>query len=191
VSDAARTCIACREGAPRESLLRVVCAPDGAVVPDFSQKLPGRGAYLCWRRACLERGLRPAALKRALKLEQPPADAGVVSELAQAHLLRRIGELCGLLQRSGGLKSGAHTVDMQMSKRWLSAALLASDAGSDIEERVRRRCARVGVPVLDLPLTAEQFGKAVGKEVRSVAAVREGRLTSELVMALQRYRGLL
>jgi len=188
--DAIRTCIACRHSAPKGELLRVVRAPDGTPALDFGQKLPGRGAYVCWTRACLDRGLERKRLVHALR-DEVDADPAAVLHRAQTHLQRRIGEICGLLQRSGGLKSGAYTVDMQMGKRWLAAALLASDAGTDIQQRVRRRCAREGWDVLDLPLTAEQFGRAVGKDVRSVAAVREGRLTRELVLALQRYRGLL
>lgn len=191
MNEPVRTCVGCRKSAPKRALLRVVRAPDGSPAIDFDQRLPGRGAYLCWDRGCLERGLRRAKLAHALRAEVVEVDAGPVIDHARAHLERRIAELCGLLQRSGGLKSGAFTVDVQMGKRWLAAALLASDAGEDIRDRVRRRCAREGWPVHELPLTAEQFGRAVGKDLRSVAAVRGGRLTRELVLALQRHRGLL
>ncbi len=106
-------------------------------------------------------------------------------------LRRRLVELCGLLQRSGALKSGAHTVEMAIRKGWATRGLVTSDAGPDSREKLRRNCERQGLPVLELPLTSEELGRAVGKEVRSVAATSDGTLVRELERTLQRSRGLL
>jgi len=118
-------------------------------------------------------------------------EAGWALESVRLHLGKRLLELCGLLQKSGCLKSGAHTVSMALDKGRAEAVLLSSDAGTDTAEQIRRRCQRQGLPVWELPLTSEEFGQAVGKGVRSIAAVGGGRLTRELERALQRYRGLL
>ncbi|MEO5920556.1 MAG: YlxR family protein, partial [Pseudolysinimonas sp.] len=40
-----RTCLGCRQRAPRSSLLRVV-ARDGRAVVDTAARLPGRGAWV-------------------------------------------------------------------------------------------------------------------------------------------------
>lgn len=62
-----RTCVGCRRRHQQRRLIRFAVA-DAAIVVDTSQVLPGRGAYLCWRRDCAERVLgdgRP--LIRALR----------------------------------------------------------------------------------------------------------------------------
>lgn len=73
-----RTCIGCGERAARTELIRVVAA-GGEIVPDAASRLPGRGAYLHPRLACLERAQRRKAFARALRL---PATlpAGKVAE---------------------------------------------------------------------------------------------------------------
>ena len=63
-----RTCIGCRERTEKSQLLRVV-AHDGAVAIDLRQILPGRGAYLHPRPACLEQALKRRSLGRALRSE--------------------------------------------------------------------------------------------------------------------------
>lgn len=49
-----RTCIACRKKAEKNSLLRIV-KQKNTLIPDFTGNMPGRGAYVCKNKACLER----------------------------------------------------------------------------------------------------------------------------------------
>ncbi len=50
-----RTCIACRTEKPKKEMLRIVKNADGEIRLDFSGKLPGRGAYICNDKACVQR----------------------------------------------------------------------------------------------------------------------------------------
>ena len=186
-----RTCVTCRSEAPRGELLRMVLAPDGELALDFGQRLPGRGAYACWSRECLDGAFRKGRLTRALRGGVPPEGAERALDRAQGFLLRRMTETCALARRSGALKSGAHTVEMSFRRGWVRMGLITADAGADAVERVRRMCRRAGVECHSLPLTSEQFGRAVGKGIRSVAAMGDGPLADELERSLQRYRGLL
>lgn len=186
---AERTCIACGTKAEREDLLRVVLDPEGRPAIDFSRKLPGRGAYLCWRADCVGGSARP--LRRAFRGRMETADPGWADGVIRRYLRRRIARTCGLLQRRGGLKSGAHTVQMALDRGWPAAGLLAADAGEDIQQKLRRQCGRLEIPILELPLTSEELGTAVGKGVRSVAVIGAGNLSTELEMTLQRSRGFL
>ncbi|HEY4226537.1 MAG TPA: YlxR family protein [Pseudolysinimonas sp.] len=61
-----RTCLGCRQRAPRSSLVRVV-ARDGRVVVDAAARLPGRGAWVHPARACLETAVSRKAFGRALR----------------------------------------------------------------------------------------------------------------------------
>ena len=184
---AERTCISCGAPAPRGELMRVVLDPDGRPVVDTRQRLPGRGAYVCWQRSCVEgaaRGYR-RAFKRAVQ-----GGEGVL-DLARGHTRRTLVETCALAQKSGGLKTGGHTVKMALAHRWGCAGLLASDASEETAARHRRLCGKQELPVWVLTLTSEEFGNAVGKGVRSVGLLRSGALTAKLERTLQRSRGLL
>ncbi|MDT0341071.1 YlxR family protein [Streptomyces litchfieldiae] len=65
-----RTCVGCRERSAREGLLRVVVIGDRCV-PDLRGTLPGRGAYVHPRPACLELAVRRRAFPRALRVQGP------------------------------------------------------------------------------------------------------------------------
>lgn len=62
-----RTCLGCRQRAPRPSLLRVV-ARDGRVVADAAARLPGRGAWVHPTRECIDEAIRRRAFGRALRI---------------------------------------------------------------------------------------------------------------------------
>jgi len=70
-----RSCIACRQVQPKRGLVRLVRTHGGAVQIDLTGKLMGRGAYLCRRLECWEKGLRGSLLEHHLHLPQRlPAD---------------------------------------------------------------------------------------------------------------------
>ncbi|MGI9097075.1 MAG: YlxR family protein [Solirubrobacteraceae bacterium] len=60
-----RRCIGCGALAPKSGLRRVVLV-DGRVQADPTQRLPGRGAYVC-DRACAQRALRRGGFARAFR----------------------------------------------------------------------------------------------------------------------------
>ena len=62
-----RMCVGCREMKEKRSLLRVVKSPEGAISFDRVGKAPGRGAYVCKSKACLERAVKARRLERALE----------------------------------------------------------------------------------------------------------------------------
>ena len=65
-----RTCVACRETGAKRALIRLVRTPEGTVEVDPTGKRNGRGAYLCNRMVCWERGVDGRILGRALRLER-------------------------------------------------------------------------------------------------------------------------
>ena len=62
-----RMCVGCREMKEKRSLLRIVKSPEGAISFDRVGKAPGRGAYVCKSKECLDRAVRQRQLERALE----------------------------------------------------------------------------------------------------------------------------
>ena len=63
-----RTCIACRQTADKRGLIRIVRTPAGRILVDPTGKLNGRGAYLCLKAKCWEKGVQQRLLGQALKV---------------------------------------------------------------------------------------------------------------------------
>lgn len=57
-----RMCIGCREMKPKAELDRIVKTPDGEIVIDKTNKISGRGAYICKCGDCLKKAEKINAL---------------------------------------------------------------------------------------------------------------------------------
>ena len=66
-----RQCLGCREMKPKQSLVRVVRSPEGAISLDMKGKASGRGAYVCHDMDCLKKARKSKALERALDTPIP------------------------------------------------------------------------------------------------------------------------
>jgi len=82
-----RTCIGCRERAPRRELLRVVRGPAGEVRVDPTGRSAGRGAYVHRAEACVRRAAK-GPLPRALRTQLSASQA--------ARLMAELRELSGV-----------------------------------------------------------------------------------------------
>lgn len=80
-----RTCVACRSTDAKRTLIRLVRTSEGSVDVDPTGKRSGRGAYLCARVRCWERGINEKTLVRALRLDG-------LTEQNRADLLRYADE---------------------------------------------------------------------------------------------------
>lgn len=83
-----RTCIICREMKDKRELIRVVRTPEKNVVIDPTGKANGRGAYLCRRSDCQQKGLQKGRLDRALKVTLSEADLTQLRNALQAELAK-------------------------------------------------------------------------------------------------------
>ncbi|HEY2598998.1 MAG TPA: YlxR family protein [Candidatus Dormibacteraeota bacterium] len=63
----ARTCVACRQEAGKNALVRIVRGQDGTAAVDRTGRASGRGAYVHPAAACLEIARKRRALERSLK----------------------------------------------------------------------------------------------------------------------------
>jgi len=75
-----RMCIGCREMKPKAELYRVVKTPDGNIVIDKTNKLSGRGAYICKCGDCLKKAEKTNALAHTFSIA---VDKQIYSQLAK------------------------------------------------------------------------------------------------------------
>lgn len=80
-----RMCIACRQGAGKRELIRVVRTESGVKV-DLTGKLAGRGAYLHPVRSCWQQALINRLLQRSLRTGINAEDLHALHEYAETLL---------------------------------------------------------------------------------------------------------
>jgi len=66
-----RKCTGCNEMKPKKELVRVVRSPEGEISIDTVGKKPGRGAYVCRSKECLEKARKAKRLQKAFSCEIP------------------------------------------------------------------------------------------------------------------------
>ena len=180
-----RRCIYTRETSSRVQMIRFAVSPDGVVVPDLEEKLPGRGLWLTAhgdiiRRACAENAFSKAARRNVTV----PADLPV--RLA-ALLNRRCLDLIGLARRSGAAVAGFEKVRAALDAGDATLLIEATDGADDGREKLARRAS--GVKTLSM-WTADQLGVPFGRDRVVHAALRANGLADRLVREAQRCEGI-
>ncbi len=62
-----RRCVGCGQMKDKKELIRIVRTQEGAILPDPTGRMNGRGSYLCRDRACLQTAASRKGLERSLK----------------------------------------------------------------------------------------------------------------------------
>ena len=75
-----RMCVGCREMKPKAELNRIVRTPEGEIVIDKTNKLSGRGAYICKCGDCLKKAEKINALAHTFQM---PIDKKIYSRLIE------------------------------------------------------------------------------------------------------------
>jgi len=181
-----RTCIACRQVADQGSLLRYVLGPDRRILVDYRHKLPGRGAYTCMNRACLEAAVKRNQFQRTFRGQAETPAAESLADMLSGQIRARIEGLLGMARKSGQVESGSNAVLGSMRQNGKFAlVVLTEDISESIGEKLTTAAARQRIPVFNM-LTKNRLGQLLGKSERSVAAIAAGALADALLVELQR-----
>jgi uncharacterized protein len=127
--DAVRACALTRVRRPKHELIRFVLGPDGTVVPDLKEKLPGRGVWLTAAQDAVADAAKRNVFARALK-----AQAKVPEGLA-VQVDRLLAEVAlsalSLANKAGEAVFGNAKVEEAIGKGRVLAILHAREAAED------------------------------------------------------------
>lgn len=179
-----RRCLVTGEVQPKAGLIRFVLGPDGMVVPDLAEKLPGRGFWLTADRAVIEKAVAKGAFSRGAKAQATPPE-GLI-ELIETGLAKRVIELVSL-----GRKSGVAVAGFEKVKDWLAAGrvkvLLQASDGS--ERGKGKLWTPEGARWFGC-LTASELGLAFGRDHVIHSALSKGGLADKVIRDAGRLNGL-
>ena len=179
-----RRCLVTGEVQPKSGLIRFVAGPDGLVVPDLAEKLPGRGFWVSADRDALEKAAAKGLFSRGAKAHVK-AEPGLVDGI-EAALARRVVELLSLARKAGYAVAGFEKVKGWLADGKAKVLFQASD-GSD------RGKGKLWTP----PggrwfgcLTASEIGLAFGRDHVIHSALAPGGLTDKVIRDASRLNGL-
>jgi predicted RNA-binding protein YlxR (DUF448 family)/ribosomal protein L30E len=188
-ADPQRSCLGCREVKPKDELLRFVLDPESVPVPDIAGKLPGRGAYTCFNRSCLENAVSRKQFNRAFKGEAKPLLFAETLSLLQRLLEERIITTLALANKAGRAVSGSDKVMESLRRGEASLLILAADISADSEAKFRFTAGKNGVDIFRFS-PKNQLGTPLGKEIRTAVVVAPGAFADKLRRELTRYWNL-
>lgn len=181
---ARRRCAVTRRVLDKSALIRFVAAPDGAVVADVAQTLPGRGVWIG-----AERGLVEAACRRKGALARAGRVPGDLVQRCEAALAARALGLLGLARRAGQAAIGARAARRALEDGAAAVLVQARDAAADGRGKLERlraaaapRCAAVTV------LDRAEMAAGLGRDAAH-AALRRGGLAEKFKTAAGRLAG--
>lgn len=186
-----RRCIVTRQALEKPAMIRFVLDPEGRVVPDLKEKLPGRGLWVTADREILAQAAAKNAFAKAAKQSaKVPADlVERVAELAK----REVAELIGLARKSSQLRAGFEKVQIALQGGRVRVLIAASDGAEDGRGKLARLAASVpnrsGVEIV-APLTAAELAQALGRDHAVHAAIAESGIAERTIIACRRLRGL-
>jgi len=166
-------------------MIRFVLGPDGAVVPDLAEKLPGRGVWVTATRAALDKAVEKRLFSRGLKTKvEAPED---LSDRVADLLTRRLTDSVGLARKAGAAVCGYERVrETLMGGRRVALLFAASDGAEGGKSKLRgladdaKICAVLG---------SVELGLAFGRETVIHAALLEGGVTKRVLREAARLEG--
>ncbi len=159
-------------------------SPEGQLVPDLKGRLPGRGAYLCSLRPCVEQAVRRGVLTRALKAGIASSETeGLADKIAEL-MAQRALSLLGVLRKGMRVIVGRDSIRTELKRGKIHLLVTACDVEGNLFGRGAETL------VARSPFSRERLGHAVGKGPQPVLAVLDEKGSREMRRWMDRMKGL-
>lgn len=184
-----RRCIVTGESQPKVGLIRFGLGPDGQVVPDVLERLPGRGFYVVASRGAIEKavtkGLFARAARKPVTLQGESASG--LCDLLEKQLARRVVDLLSMARKASKAVTGFEKVKDWLTKDKAAVLIQASDGS----ERGKTKLHPPEGPNAFIGcLTQQELGLAFGRDYAIHVALAAGGLTKRIVEEAARLTGI-
>ena len=155
--------------------------PDGSVVPDIRNKLPGRGAWVRSQRTALDKAIRKGMFSRHFRRRATvPED---LADEVERQLAARVVEYLSLARKAGAAVAGFEKVHAELKRGTVALLLHARDCSE-------RQFAKLGTQVCNIErcgsLSSAELGMAFARGTVIYAALKVGALGSKTIEATNR-----
>jgi predicted RNA-binding protein YlxR (DUF448 family) len=182
--DSERRCIVTGDTQPKRGLIRFATGPEGQVVADLMEKLPGRGIWVSADRDDLATAVNKGLFARAAK--RPVTVSEDLLADVERQLVRRITDLVAMSRKAGSAVAGFEKVKGWLADGRAKVLLQASDGS---ERGKGKLWTPEGGRFFGM-LTSSELGLAFGRESVIHGALAAGGLTRRVVEEATRLSGL-
>lgn len=179
-----RKCIATGEVQPKFGMVRFGVSPDGQIVPDVVEKLPGRGIWVSADRAAMEKAVKKGLFARAAKQAVQVPDTLIAT--VEAQLAQRVVNLISLMRKGGHAVSGYERVKDWLAKDEAEVLIQARDGSERGKSKLSTPYGGSWIGWL----SADELGQAFGRQSTIHAALGAGGLCQRVVEEAARLKGL-
>jgi uncharacterized protein len=172
-----RQCALTRVEMPAEAMLRFVVGPNGAIAPDITGKLGGRGVWVTATWAAIDQAIKRNVFAKSLKMQtKPPAD---MADLVEQQLRERVRQSLAFANKAGAVTTGFTKVEKAIESGRVMLLIEASDAAADGADKLRRKFIAVATAanrpaMLSKTLRIAELSLAIGRPNVVHAALAEG-----------------
>jgi len=190
-----RRCIASGRVQGKDLMVRFVVGPDGTLVPDVAETLPGKGLWLTADREVVEKALAKKLFARAAR--RTVTAAPDLRDRLTLLLRRRALDLLGLAARGGGVVAGFEKVQAALRSGRLAPRsphvpglwLEAVDGAADGRAKLAPLASARGLAPVAAFDRAE-LGAALGRDMAVHVLLAAGPLADGLGRELRRMTGV-
>lgn len=167
-----RECISCGEKKPKADMMRIVITRsegDGGAERslDESGRARGRGAYICRDPECIKTAVEKGLISEEERIE---LDASMKQHaLSMLSIAAKAGKVfSGELQCEAAIKDGKAVL-----------VILSRDASPNTTKKFSNKCSFYELPLITYG-EKEELGRLIGREARSVIAITDEGLASQI-----------
>lgn len=171
-------CAVTEEILPQSQMIKFVVAPDGYIVADMNNKLPGVFLWVKAERAVLKKAIWRNSF--AAKTRQAVKIHDNLLETIENSLFQQAMQTLSLAKRAGELRFGFTKADEALRSHTAAVYVVAKDAKENGREKLERLAQHDNAPVLDLWTSAE-LSKAIGEANINHIVLAHGGLTQKLL----------
>ena len=171
-----RRCISSGEVCDKSDMIRFIVGPNNEVIPDISEKLPGRGIWVKSNRSFLEKALSKKLFIKSAKYKVSVRHDLI--NLVEAILLKSVLALISLSRKSGIAVSGYEKVKSTLSDG--SAIILIQAKDGSNNQKSKLRPPNGSKSYIDC-LSSSELGEAFGRNYVVHASLTSGGLSKRVV----------
>lgn len=178
-----RMCALTRARRPVGELVRFCLDPEGRVVPDLKNRLPGRGVWLTATHETVARAARKGVFARAFSrsVQSDPALADTVATLLEKDALARLG----LANKAGLVTAGFTKVAEALERGRAIVVVHAADAAADGRAKIDAKARNTVCASVDC-FNSGQLSLALGRSNVVHAALSQGGACDGFLRAVDR-----
>ena len=180
-----RTCIACRCKGEQQQFIRYVVGPEKQIVVDYRHRLPGRGAYTCITRQCLQTALQRNSFTRAFRQAIAPTEPDVLLDAVAQAISQRVLGLLGIARKAGGVVTGTSMLQSVMPRGDISYLIVAKDAADGSIAKMTRLAEQEGVGWSRFS-NQQTLGQIAGRDSRNCAGIKDKQFAELLALEINR-----